>query len=71
MKNDMFSDAAIYQSDVADICLNCPHKQCYNMNLGCDAFREAFKKISRQSKHNHPRKSSKKRRGGATCAGKG
>lgn len=34
--------AAIYQREVCDVCLNCPHMRCINLSDGCDAYRAAL-----------------------------
>ena len=44
---EMTLNAAIYQRDVCDVCLNCGHEKCVNTIHGCAAFREALKAHSR------------------------
>ena len=41
-------NAAIYQRQVCDVCLNCPHVKCINAIDGCEAFRAVLKANSRK-----------------------
>ena len=45
---DMTLNAAIYQQEVCDVCLNCGHVKCINTIDGCEAFRAAVKVHSRK-----------------------
>lgn len=45
---DLTLNAAIYQRDVCDVCLNCEHVKCINTIHGCEAFRTALKASSRK-----------------------
>lgn len=45
---EMTLNAAIYQREVCDVCLNCAHVKCINTIDGCAAFRAALKANSRK-----------------------
>ena len=45
---EMTLNAAIYQQEVCDVCLNCPHVQCINTIDGCAAFSMVLKAKSRK-----------------------
>ena len=45
---EMTLNAAIYQQEVCDVCLNCAHVKCINTIDGCAAFRAALKANSRK-----------------------
>jgi hypothetical protein len=45
---EMTLNAAIYQREVCDVCLNCEHVKCINTIHGCAAFRAALKANSRK-----------------------
>lgn len=48
IEGDMTLNAAIYQQEVCDVCLNCGHVKCINTIDGCEAFREAVKAHTRK-----------------------
>ena len=48
IEGNMTLNAAIYQRQVCDVCLNCPHVKCINAIDGCEAFRAVLKANSRK-----------------------
>lgn len=62
-------NAAIYQRDVCEVCLNCPHLKCINTIYGCEAFRAVLKANSR--KYNRGDGKREANRGGKDPAGVG
>ena len=44
---EMTLNAAIYQQEVCDVCLNCRHPRCVSPAHGCDAYRDAVRKSTR------------------------
>lgn len=45
----MVLNAAIYQREVADVCLNCDKPSCNAGTNGCEAFKAARKQLTRDS----------------------
>ena len=62
-------NAAIYQRDVCDVCLNCEHVKCINTIHGCEAFRAALKASSRKYNRGDGKRAAD--RGGKDKAGVG
>jgi hypothetical protein len=48
IEGDMTLNAAIYQQEVCDVCLNCGHVKCINTIDGCEAFRAVVKAHTRK-----------------------
>ena len=46
--DELTLNAAIYQREVCEVCLNCGHEKCVNTIYGCEAFRAALKAKTRK-----------------------
>jgi len=66
---EMTLNAAIYQQEVCDVCLNCEHVKCINTIYGCEAFRSALKANSRKYEKGDGKRAAN--RGGKDTAGVG
>ena len=66
---EMTLNAAIYQQEVCDVCLNCPHVKCINTIDGCAAFRAVLKANSRKYDRGDGKRAAD--RGGKDTAGVG
>lgn len=48
------TQAAIYEPEVCEVCLNCPYEKCRAAGTGCAAFKERFREVVRQGTHFRP-----------------
>ncbi len=51
----MVLNAAIYQREVADVCLNCDRPSCNAGTNGCEAFKAARKQLTGEGKRSRGR----------------
>lgn len=56
---DITLNAAIYQREVCDICLNCEKPRCVNTVHGCEAFRAALKAMTKKYNRGGGRRAAK------------
>ena len=61
IEGEMTLNAAIYQQEVCDVCLNCGHVKCINTIDGCAAFRAALKAKTRKYNRGGGRRATKGR----------
>ena len=59
IEGEMTLNAAIYQQEVCDVCLNCGHVKCINTIDGCAAFRAALKAKTRKYNRGGGRRAAK------------
>lgn len=59
VEGDLTLNAAIYQREVCEVCLNCEQPRCVSAIYGCEAFRAALKAKTRKYNRGGGRRAAK------------